>query len=321
MGIAMFIGIDIGGTNIKGVLVDKDGNIINFKKVLTSGSSKEIEDEICQLIEYLITSRSISKNSIKAIGIGAPGSIDRKKGIIITSPNIKSWKRYPIVKRIEERIGIRVFLENDATSAVVGEWWKGNGMNFRSWIMLTLGTGIGGGAIIDNKLYTGQSGSSMEFGHTSIDYKGRRCSCGNRGCLEIYASATALVRFTKSGLRDYVKSSIHSRINREELTAKLIYEEALKGDDLARIVFNKVSTFLGIGIANLVNIFNPAAVILGGGLSRAYKVMLPVVKGVVSDRALNGLKEDVKYLIVKEEEKIPAQGAAKLAMDGYSKLE
>ncbi len=311
----MYIGIDIGGTNIEGVLTNTKGDIINFKKISTGNSSKEIDDGICHLIDNLTSSKSISKNKIKAIGIGAAGSINKKKGIIITSPNIQSLKGYPLAKNIEKRVGIRVFLENDATAAVIGEWWKGYGQKFANWIMLTLGTGIGGGAVINNKIYTGQHGSSMEFGHITIDYKGKKCLCGNRGCLEIYGSATSITKFTKSELRVYPDSSIHVRLQNEKLTAKLVYEEAIKGDRLAQAVYTKVSTYLGIGIANLVNIFNPEAVIIGGGLSRANKFMLPVIKKIVNDRALKGLKEDVKYFVVKKEGKNSSLGAAKIAID------
>ena len=315
----MYIGIDIGGTNIKGFLIDEEGNILNFKKISTPASAEGIDDEICNLIDSLAEQKAVSKGNIRAIGIGAAGSIDKKKGIIITSPNIHSWERYPLVKNIEKRVGIKVFLENDATVAVIGEWWKGHGQRFTNWIMLTLGTGIGGGAVINNRIYTGQSGSAMEFGHTSIDYRGKKCLCGSRGCLEIYASATSIVRFTKEKLSAYPESSIHNRLLKEKLTARLVHEEACKGDNLAGNIFNKVSTYLGIGISNFINIFNPEAVIIAGGLSGAHMLMLPVVKEIVKDRALKGLKEHVKYLVVKEEGSTPALGAAKAAMDARKK--
>ncbi len=313
----MYIGIDIGGTNIKGVLTNEDGHIINSKKVTTGNSSKDIDDGICNLIYKLSETRNISVNTIKAIGIGAAGAIDKKKGIIITSPNIQSWTNYPLAKNIEKRTGIKVFLENDATAAVIGEWWKGYGQKYKNWIMLTLGTGIGGGAIINNKLYTGQNGSAMEFGHTTINHRGKKCLCGNRGCLETYGSATAVTKFTKSNLRKYTKSSIHNRLLNEKLTSKLVYEEAIKGDELANTIFNMISIYLGIGVSNLVNIFNPEAVIFGGGLSKASDLILPIVKNTVNERALKGLKENIKYIVVKKEDKSPCLGAAKIAIDAY----
>jgi len=311
----MFVGVDIGGTSIKAVLTDKTGKIISFKTIETPDTGKKLDKSIYGLIENLATSSSISKIDIAAIGIGAAGTIDRTKGIVIASPNISYLKKYPLAKNIEKLTGIKVFLENDATIALIGGWWKGNGSKFKNWIMLTLGTGIGGGVIIENRIYTGQTGSAMEVGHTTIDYNGKECTCGSTGCLEQYASATALVTFTKKNLRKYKDSSLHKRITDENLTAKLIYEEAKNGDELALKSFNEIATFLGIGIANLINIFNPQAIIIGGGLSQAHKFILPTVKKIVAKRSLPGLKEKVKFLPIKDQSKIPALGAAKMALD------
>ncbi len=311
----MFIGLDIGGTNIKALLTDRSGNILNYRKILTGKNAKTTEENITKVIDVLVSQQELRMNDIRAIGIGAAGTINSEKGVVITSPNIPYWKNYPIGRIIQKKTGTAVILENDATAAVVGEWWKGNGRKYRNWIMLTLGTGIGGGAIIDNNIYTGKSGSSMEFGHTTIDYRGKRCSCGNRGCLEQYASASAAVRLARRDLKKFPASSIRERIKTEKLTAKLIYEEAIQGDVFANRVFQRVATYLGYGIVNLVNIFDPEAVILAGGLSRAHKLIIPVVRDVVRARALPGLKENIRYLVIKDEEKSPALGAAKLAMD------
>ncbi len=311
----MFVGIDIGGTNIKGVLADKSGKILSSKETFTPETAEGILDAACLLIENLATSSSISKIDIKAIGIGAAGSIDRKKGIIITSPNIKVWKKYPLAKNIEKRTGAEVFLENDATVALIGGWWKGHGSKFKNWIMLTLGTGIGGGIIIDNKIYTGQSGSAMEVGHMTIDYNGRECKCGSKGCLEQYASATALVNYVNEHLKDHKRSTIRNRIKDEELSSKMIFEEALNNDELAQNALKEIASYLGIGISNLVNIFNPEAIILGGGLSLAHKIIIPIVKKTVSKRSLAGLKENIKFMPIKDQSIIPALGAVKIAID------
>ncbi len=311
----MYAGIDIGGTNIKAVIAGREGDIIASAKIRTPGTVDEINDAIIGLISGRLESLGASMRHLHAIGIGAAGSIDGKKGVIITSPNIQAWKNYPLARIIEKRTGIRVFLENDASAAVIGEWWIGHGKKFRNWIMLTLGTGIGGGAVIDNKIYTGQSGSSMEIGHVTIDYRGRPCRCGNFGCLECYASATALIATTSELLEKRGASSLRERVKKEPLTALAVYEEALKGDGLALRAIEEISTFLGIGIAGLVNIFNPEAVIIGGGLSRAHRLIFPIVKRVVKERALPGLKENVKYMAMKNEDKTPAMGAAKVGID------
>ncbi len=316
----MYVGIDIGGTSIKGVLTNGNGKVLSFLSTGTPGEPPLIVEAIYSLIENLATTASVSKMDIKAAGVGAAGTIDRKKGIVITSPNIPCWHNYPLVKNLSKRTGMTVYLENDATAALAGSWWQGNGMRYRNWIMLTLGTGIGGGVIIDGKIYTGQSGSSMEAGHMTIEKDGRPCPCGNRGCLERYASATALVEYAEEGLkkRKNSGSSLKKRPGEEPLTGEIIFEEAEKGDAFAREALEEMGHCLGIGIANLVNLFNPEAVILGGGLSMAHRYLIPQVKKVVGERALKGCKEKVKFLPIKDQEKIPALGAARIAMDALN---
>ncbi len=310
----MYAGIDIGGTNIKAIIANREGAILASSKDRTPKTAEEINETIIGLLRKMLEKKGFRISALKSIGIGAAGAIDGKKGIIITSPNIEAWKNYPLAPVIEKKTGVRVFLENDATAAVIGEWWTGHGKKFKNWVMLTLGTGIGGGAVIDNKVYTGQSGSSLEIGHLTIDYKGKQCPCGNRGCFERYASATALVETIKAKLKKR-SSSLLMRMKTEALSARMVFEEANKGDMLAREALEEVGFFLGVGLAGLVNIFNPEAIIIGGGLSHAHRYLLPVAKKVVQERALPGLKDNVKYLIIKNEDKTPALGAAKVGID------
>jgi len=310
----MFVGIDIGGTNIKSVLADENARILYTCDAPTAKTPKLINEGLKSLIDKLTHGAGIDQDKIEAIGIGSAGSIDRNRGVVISSPNIPCMKSYPIVARLEKISGIKVFLENDATVACAGFWFK-NRDNYKTFVMVTLGTGIGGGAVIDGRLFTGQNGSSLEIGHMTIDVNGKECNCGNRGCLEKYASATALTDYSKTHLKKYKDSSLNMRIKNEKLTAKMIYEEALKKDDLAVKSFEYISFHLGIGIANIINIFNPEAVIIGGGLSNAHKLIIPTVKKIVSERAMKGMKERVKIIAVKNQSVIPALGAAKIAMD------
>jgi len=314
----MFAGIDIGGTNIKGVITDKNGKILSDRSIDTPPSAKELEETVYYLIEDLATIAGVSKIDIKAMGVGSAGTINRKKGIVVTSPNISYFKNYPLVKNLSKKTGMKVYLENDATAALIGSWWKGNGTKFKNWIMLTIGTGIGGGIIIDNKIYTGQSGSAMEAGHMTIEANGRPCRCGNYGCFERYASATALVEYVEEEKDKNKESSVYKRLENEELTALLIFEEAEKGDAFAKASLREIGTWLGVGIANLVNLFNPEAVILGGGLSMAHKYLIPAIKKTVNSRALKGCKEDVKYLPIQDHSRIPALGAARMAIDALN---
>jgi len=311
----MFVGIDIGGTNIKSVLADDSGKILFSCDAATANTPKLINERIVSLIDKLTSATCISRREIEAVGIGAAGSIDRKKGVIISSPNIPCWKNYPLVASLERILNIKVFLENDATVACAGFWFQERKNIYKTFVMVTLGTGIGGGAVIDGRLFTGQNGSSLEIGHMTIDTGGKECNCGNRGCLEKYASATALVDYAKTHLKKHVNSSLHMRIKKDELTAKMIYEEAMAKDELAVKSFEYISFHLGAGIANIINIFNPEAVIIGGGLSNAHKLIIPAVKRVVNERAMKGMKEKVKIFAVKNQSVIPALGAAKIAMD------
>lgn len=315
----MFVGIDIGGTKIKGVLTDSSGKELSFREMETPRTAKEIDECICKLIEALATSATVSKIDIKAIGIGSPGPIDKDKGTILKAPNIPSFNNHPIVKNIEGPTGARVYLENDATVALLGAWWKENVSRFRNWIMITLGTGVGGGAVIDNKIYPGQAGNAMEVGHMTIAFDGRECPCGNRGCWERYASATAMVESAGVHLKKHKGSSILTRMKQEPLTPLLIFEEAMNRDPAALIILEEYAEFVGVGITNLVNIFNPEAILIGGGVSRAHKFILPVVKQVVNERALRGFKGRFQLLPVQEPSKVPAFGAARIAIDMTNK--
>jgi len=311
----MFVGIDIGGTNIKSVLSDDGGKILSSCDTATAKTPKLINEGIVSLIDRLTSDACISRGEIQAVGIGAAGSIDRKKGIIISSPNIPCWKNYPLVAALQKILSAKVFLENDATVACAGFWFRERKKNYKTFVMVTLGTGIGGGAVIDGRLFTGQNGSSLEIGHMTIDVNGKECICGNRGCLEKYASATALVDYSKTHLKEYKNSSLHKRMKNDKLTAKIIYEEAMAKDELAVKSFEYISFHLGAGIAGIINIFNPEAVIIGGGLSNAHKLIIPTVKKIVNERAMKGMKEKVKIFAVKNQSVIPALGAAKIALD------
>ncbi len=315
----MYIGIDIGGTTIKGVLTNREGEILSFKKIPIGKTPPEIEHCLIELIRVLAAAKGLDPSAVKGIGVGSAGSIDRDRGMVLTSPNIPALQKFPLIKTIRHRTGVPAFLENDATVAVIGEWWKGAGRKYSNWIMLTLGTGIGGGVVIDRRIYTGQSGSAMEVGHTSIDYRGRKCPCGSTGCLELYASATGLMRYARRVIRKHPDSPLIARMKKEKLDPRIIEEEALLGDPLSLHIYAQVSTWLGIGIANLVNIFNPEAIVFGGGLSRAHRLIFPVVKNTVHERVMEGLDHNIRYLIIRDHDRAPALGAARVAMDALKK--
>ncbi|MBN1499450.1 MAG: ROK family protein [Spirochaetes bacterium] len=311
----MYIGLDIGGTTIKGILTDKTGKIYKTGKIDTENTTKAIIDSIIHFCETLITSQNMKINQIDAIGIGVAGAIDPKKGKIIVSPNIHALDNCPLAQKINKKLNVPVFIENDANVALLGEFWQGNGKKYKNWIMLTLGTGVGGGAIINGEMMKGRDGFAAEFGHINVYPDGNLCGCGNKGCLETYASAKALVRYSTEFLGKNKNSSAYKRSLTEGISSKLIYDEAKKGDKASIQIIRYVGQHLGIGVASLINTFNPEAIIFAGGLSRAIDLLLPVIKEEVEKRAMKGLKDKIKYHIVKHEDKGPALGAIKNAID------
>lgn len=312
----MFIGIDIGGTFIKGVLTDKSAKVLSTRSVSTPTKPKDIENTILSLIESLATSATVSKIDIKHAAIGCAGTIDRQRRRVIVSPNIPLLKNYSLAANLEKKTGINIVLENDATVALMGSWWKGHGNRYKNWLLINIGSGIGGGAIIDNKIYQGAVGNALEVGHISIDYNGHECSCGNRGCLEKYVSAKSIINLASEKIENGGKSStIASRIKDEPLTSLIVYEEALNKDELAISVFEETGVYLGYGLVNLINIFSPEAIIIGGAVSGAHKFLFPEAKRIIKERALPGMKEHVNILPAKNPNLLPSLGAVKIAMD------
>jgi len=279
------IGIDLGGTNIRGALVTKDGEIVCKRKEPTS---KEILKSIFGIIDGLFS------GDIAGIGLGVAGLVDRKGGRVAVSPNIPSVEKVNLVKGIIEKFNVPVFIENDANAAALGETWVGAGKGFSNFVLFTLGTGIGGGIIQGKKLLR----VAAEVGHMTINMNGGKCHCGNSGCLESYASARAIISKTLSALekgRESMLRQFHGgKIH--DLTPEDIYRVALEGDNLAREVFKEAGRCLGIGIANIINIMSPEAVILSGGLSKAWDIYIQEAIKEASRRSFKELFGTVKII-------------------------
>lgn len=314
-GSAMFIGIDIGGTGIKGVLADKGGVIFATGRTPTPKTAKEINQSIDKLARHLAQDADVPFSKIKGIGIGSAGSIDSDKGKVITSPNIPAWRNYPLAKEVEKLTGKKTFIENDATVAVLGELWMGRGSKYKNWFMLTLGTGIGGGAIVEGQLLRGRNGVAAEFGHIPVDHKGKPCGCGSTGCFEQYASATALIALANELTAKYPSSKVTEYAKSRPLNAKVVCDEYKNGDALAKEAVDTVAYYLGVGIAALANVFNPEAVIIGGGISRDLPLFLPGIRKEIDRRAVKGIREKIAICAVKHEDKGPALGAIRNAID------
>lgn len=264
------LGIDLGGTNVSMGVVNDSGEIIARLTIETrviegfGAVVKRISEASLKLIE--------STGGVDGVGIGSPGSIEHKRGVVRFSPNFPDWIDVPLAPELEKRLGIKVVLENDANAFVVGEKWFGKGKGYTDIIGITLGTGVGGGVISNGQLLRGSTGIAAELGHIVVDPDGYLCGCGNHGCLETIASATGISRLAKEWKERYPKSDLR------DFSAKSVMSAARDGDALGLKVLDRVSNALGIAIGNLIHIFNPQLIVIGGGVSRAGEVLLSAVK-------------------------------------------
>jgi len=285
------LGIDIGGTNLVVGSVSEDGTRI----VATASEPTHAEAGATDVLERLVrlaeraiaaTKKEIAGAEILGVGVGAPGPLDTKRGIVLLTPNL-GWVNLPLRQIMHDRLGLPATLDNDANCAVLGEWWVGAARGARHAIGITIGTGIGGGLILDGKLYHGASDVAGEIGHTTIDTEGRRCKCGNYGCLEAYASgpniALRAVEEIEAGAVSRLPSLVGGDLSK--VTAQTVYQAAQDGDDLALEVVNDTARFLGVGIGNLLNVFNPEAVVVCGGVTLAGDHLFVPLRREVARRA------------------------------------
>ena len=269
------LGIDIGGTNLVVGSVAEDGSRIvatASEPTHAEAGAKDVLERLVSLADRAIaaTRKEVAGAEILGVGVGAPGPLDTKRGIVLLTPNL-GWVNLPLRQIIHDRLGLPAALDNDANCAVLGEWWVGAARGARHAIGITIGTGIGGGLILDGKLYHGASDVAGEIGHTTIDTEGRRCKCGNYGCLEAYASgpniALRAVEEIEAGAVSRLPSLVHGDLTK--ITAQTVYQAAADGDELALEVVNDTAKFLGVGIGNLLNVFNPEVVVVCGGVTAA----------------------------------------------------
>jgi len=279
------IGIDLGGTNFRVALVSRDGVIV---RKIKRPSGEQVVGSVLDTIEDL------KHSEIAGIGLGVAGLIDRGRGRVFTSPNLRGIEAIDFVGEIKTRFNVPIVIENDANVAALGEKTAGAGQGFENFVLLTLGTGIGGGIIHKGKLLNMPS----EIGHMSISADAEKCPCGNNGCLENYASARAMItrtvsmleKETESLLKECCKGSIY------KITPEDIYKAALEGDTLSREILRDAGRYLGVGLANIINIIGPEAIILTGGLIGAWNIYIQEAIKEASRRAFKELFESVKII-------------------------
>ena len=288
------IGVDLGGTNIVSAAMTEDGSEIHAVRSIPTKSEagdEGVAGRMGALVEEVMaeTQRETgaARGDFIGVGVGAPGPLDREHGIVLIAPNL-GWNNFPLRQRMQDRLSLPTSLDNDANCATFGEWWQGAARGARNVVGLTIGTGIGGGLILNGALYHGSSDMAGEVGHTTIDMNGRYCKCGNYGCLEAYASGPAIATRAREVLvREGMKSAIRDMVEGKlsEITAQTVYEAAKAGDQLASEIVRDTGRYLGAGVANLLNIFNPDRVVIAGGVTAAGDALFVPLKAEVRRRA------------------------------------
>jgi len=281
------IGVDLGGTNLRIAAVNASGGVL--EKVSTDAEVTRgrdyVLDEMCKNVSAMAGKFGGAGRAV-GIGIGVPGIIDRQTGMVHESPNLPGWRDYPVRDEIERRLRTNVILENDANAAALGEKWLGVASQVDDLCMLTLGTGVGGGLVLQGKIWHGMTGMAGELGHITVDPHGVKCGCGNYGCLEQYASATAVKRMASEAVARGEAPELARAMNRDpEFSAKAIYQMAVESDEAALKIFRKVGQALGIALANMINILNLPMYVIGGGMANAWDVFAPALLDQVQKRS------------------------------------
>lgn len=290
-----YIGIDLGGTNIAAGVVDTEFNILAKASVPTARPRpcRDICKDMAKAALESVDKAGLSLDSIESVGIGAPGTVNSDSGVIEYSNNLDFYNE-PVAKYITEYIHKPVYVENDANAAAYGEFIAGSAKGAHNAVCITLGTGVGGGIIIDGKIYSGFNFAGAEIGHTVIEVDGVLCSCGRRGCFEVYSSATGLIRMTKEAMAEHPESVMHEMMG-DHVSGRLAFNAMRAGDEAAKGVVEKYIKYLATGIANTINIFQPEILCIGGGVcNEGDALMLPlreaVKEQVYSKRSENNTK-------------------------------
>ena len=304
---------DVGGTHIRAAVVDQDGKILLRTKQNTPQANDP--DEIVRaLVNAVREGEKLGiANEITAVSVVVPGTVDVEKGMVVRAPNVPSLNGFQLTDDLSSELNRSALIENDANAAAVGEMWLGAGRGKRTIVCVTLGTGVGGGIVLDGKLWRGVDGAAAEIGHMCVDpFGGVACGCGSRGCLEVYASATAIVRMTREAKPRYPESVLDEK---EELTSQIIFDAGVAGDELALEVFRRMGVYLGIGLANLINILNPEMIVIGGGLANGWQLFEKNMRQQVAERAFPLLAARVQIVRAACGDDAGLLGAARLAFD------
>lgn len=296
------VGVDLGGTTTKLAFINTYGEIAHKWEIPTdkTDNGKNIIINIAKSIDQKLLELDVEKSKLIGIGMGAPGPVDTKTGVIYNAVNL-GWNNYfPLRDRLEVETSLQAVIDNDANCAALGEMWKGAGNGAKDLVCVTLGTGVGGGVIANGRIVQGVSGAAGEIGHiTSVPVNGASCNCGKTGCLETIASATGIVRLALNKLEAHSLSGELVDIYRQEgtVSAKNVFDCSRNGDQIAKEVINEVAFYLGLALANIANTLNPEKIVLGGGVSKAGEVLLNPIKQSFEKYSFSRVKESTDIAI------------------------
>lgn len=295
-----YVGIDLGGTNIAAGLCDEKGNILSQSSVPTVKERdwREIVRDMAAIAEKVVRDAGHTLDEIEAVGIGCPGSIDKERGVVVYSNNIVMHNA-EVAKEFQKYINKPVYLENDANAAALGEY-AANGDGVSSFVFFTLGTGVGGGIIFDGKVWSGFNGAGGEIGHQTLIFGGEPCTCGRRGCLEAYASVTALIRQTKAAMEKHPDSLMNEWVEKKgSVSGRTAFECAKMGDAAAIEVRDRYIEYVADGVASIVNVLQPEIVAIGGGISREGDLLLEPIKKYLCENDYNRYMPKTEVRIAK----------------------
>lgn len=296
-----YVGIDLGGTNIVAGVVDENYNIVAKASTKTNcpRPEKEIADDMAKMALQAVENAGLAIDQIEWIGIGTPGIANSETGIIEYSNNL-GFKNTPMVKYISEVIDKPVFIENDANAAAYGEYVAGAAKGAKNAVCITLGTGVGGGIIVDGKIYSGSNFAGAEIGHTVIEVDGAQCSCGRKGCFEAYSSATGLIRMTNEAIAEHPESLMAKMSEKAKVTARTSFDAMRDGDECAKVIVDKYIKYLAAGITNTINIFQPDVLCIGGGVCNEGDALLLPMKAIVEKEVYTRDSEKNTKIVIAE---------------------
>ena len=314
-------GVDLGGTKIHTVVAAAGGRVLGEDRRPTEAAEgpDAVVVRIAASVRAAAAEAGVNIEALLGVGLSSPGPCDPKRGVVTDAPNLPGFHHFPITRLVGEALGLPVLLENDANAACYGEYRFGAGRGLRHIVYVTLGTGIGGGIIIDGRIYEGASGAAGEVGHIVVDHDGPPCNCGGRGCVEALASGPAIARAAAEAVAEGRSAALAELAGGGALTAELVHEAALKGDETSREIISRAGYFLGLGLIGVLNTLNPEALILGGGLLGLGDLYLGPAINTAKTDSFEQIMADVTITTAMLGARAGALGAAALVMDSQAR--